>query len=76
MTLSLSLATFCRPNSSLAFNFLQHHVHIRYRSDFDKQKAVVMVLASLIRETHEYANVENASHKLRQTGIYNVARGA
>jgi len=29
MTLSLSLTTFCRPNSSFAFDFLQHHVHIR-----------------------------------------------
>jgi len=42
MTLSLSLATFCRPNS-LAFHFLQHHVHIRHRRDYDKQKAVVVV---------------------------------
>ena len=36
MTLSLSLATFCRPNSSFAFDFLQHHVHIRYRRDYGK----------------------------------------
>ena len=43
MTLSLSLATFCRPNSFLAFDFLQHHVHIRHRRDYDKQKAVVVV---------------------------------
>jgi len=41
MTLSLSLATFCRPNS-FAFDFLQHHVHIRHRRDYDKQKAVVL----------------------------------
>jgi len=27
MTLSLSLAMFCRPNSSFAFDFLQHHVY-------------------------------------------------
>ena len=33
----------CRPNSSLAFDFLQHHVHIRHRRDYDKQKAVVVV---------------------------------
>jgi len=26
MMLSSSLATFCRPNSSFAFSFLQHHV--------------------------------------------------
>jgi len=43
MTFSLSLATFCRPNSFFAFDFLQHHVHIRHSSDYDKQKAVVEV---------------------------------
>jgi len=43
MTLSLSLATFCRPNSSFAFDFVQHDVHIRHRRDYDKQKAVVVV---------------------------------
>jgi len=32
MTLSLSLVTFCQPNSSFPFDFLQHHVHIRHRS--------------------------------------------
>jgi len=37
MTLSLSLATFCRPNFSFAFDFLQYHVHIRYRKDYDKK---------------------------------------
>jgi len=42
MTLSLSLAAFCRPNS-FAFDFLQHHVHIRYRRGYDKPKAVVVV---------------------------------
>jgi len=42
MALSLSLATFCRPNS-LAFDFLHHHVHIRHRRDYDKQKTVVVV---------------------------------
>jgi len=46
--LSLSLATFCRPNSSFAFDFLQHHVHIRHRRYYDKQKAVVVVEASLM----------------------------
>jgi len=63
--LSLSLAKVCRPNSSFAFDFLQHHVHIRHTRDYDKQKVVVVVQASLIRETHEYANVANASQRLR-----------
>ena len=66
MTLNLSLGTFCRPNSSFAFDFLQHHVHIRHRRDYDKQKAVVVVQASLIRKTHEHANVTNAFQRLRQ----------
>jgi len=65
MTLSLSLATFCRPNSSFAFDFLQHHAHIRHRRDYDKQKEVVVVYASLMRETHDYTNVANASQRLR-----------
>ena len=65
MTFSLPLATFCRPNSSFAFDFLQHHVYIRHRRDYDKQKAVVVVYASLIQETHEYANAANASQRLR-----------
>ena len=34
MTLSLFLATFCRPNYSFAFDFLQHHVHIRHRRGY------------------------------------------
>jgi len=42
MTLSLSLATFCRPNSLFAFYSLQHHVHIRHSRDYDEQKAVVV----------------------------------
>jgi len=29
------LATFCLPNSSFTFDFLQHHVHIRHRRDYD-----------------------------------------
>jgi len=37
LTFSLSLATFSRPNYSFAFDFLQHHVHIRHRRDFDKK---------------------------------------
>jgi len=65
MTLSLSLATFCRPHPSFAFDFLQHHVHIRHRRDYDKQKAVVVVQASLMREMHEHANIANASQRLR-----------
>jgi len=52
MTLSVSLATFCRPNYSFAFDFFQHHVHIRHRWDYDQQKAVLVVQASLIRETY------------------------
>ena len=43
MTLSLSLATFCRPNSSFAFDFLQRHVHIRHRRDYGKKKVVVVM---------------------------------
>jgi len=43
MTFSLSLATFCRPNSSFSFDFLHHHVHIHHRKDYDKQNAVVVV---------------------------------
>jgi len=71
MTLSLSLAAFCRLNSSFAFDFLQHHVHIRHRRNYDEQKAVVVVEASLILglpikwEMQEYANVENASQRHR-----------
>ena len=45
MTLSLYMVTFCRPVSSFAFDFLQHHVHIRHRRDYDKQKAVVVAYA-------------------------------
>jgi len=72
MTLSLSFATFCRPNSSFALDFLQHHVHIRHSRDYDEQKGVVVVEASLIPglpikcEMQEYANVENASQRHRQ----------
>ena len=29
-------------NSSFAFNFLQHHLHIRHKRNYDKQKAVVV----------------------------------
>jgi len=43
MTLSLSLAKFNPPNSSFAFDFLQHHLHIRHRRDYDKTKAVAVV---------------------------------
>jgi len=43
MTLSHCLAAFCRPNSSFAFDFLQHHVNILHKRDYDKQKAVVVV---------------------------------
>jgi len=46
MTLRLSLAKFCRPSFSFAFDFLQHHVHIQRRRDYDKQKADVVVYAS------------------------------
>jgi len=43
MKLSVSLATFCRPNSSFAFDFFQHHVHIRHRRDYDQHKPVAVV---------------------------------
>jgi len=43
MTLSLSFATFFRPHYLFAFYYLQHHMHIRHRSDYDEQKAVVVV---------------------------------
>jgi len=33
----LSLATFCR-RYSFAFYFLQHHVHIRHRRDYDNRR--------------------------------------
>ena len=33
------LGYVCRPNSFLAIDFLQHHVRIRHRMDYDKQKA-------------------------------------
>ena len=42
MTFSLSSATFCRPNSSFAFDFLQQHVHIRHMRDCDEQGTVVV----------------------------------
>jgi len=42
MTLSLSLATFFRPNSSFVFYSLQHHVQIRRRRNYE-QEAVVVV---------------------------------
>ena len=44
MTLSLSLVTFCRPNSLFTFHSLQHHVHIHHRRDYDEQKAVAVVM--------------------------------
>jgi len=43
MTVSLSLATFCRPNTYFAFSSLQYHVYIHQRRDYDKQKAIVVV---------------------------------
>jgi len=39
MTLSLSLASFCRQLSLFAFYLLQHHVNIRPNKDYDEQKA-------------------------------------
>ena len=64
MMLSLSLATFCRPNYSFAFDCLQHHVHIRHRRNYDKKDSCSG--ASIINTgTHEYANVTNASQRLR-----------
>ena len=49
-------------------------MQIRHRRDYDKQKAVVVVQASLIPETHEYANVANASQRfmyLCSSAVYN-----
>jgi len=43
MSLSLSLAKFCRPNSLLACCSLQHHMHINHRRNDDEQKAVVVL---------------------------------
>jgi len=42
MTLSLSLAKFCRRSSLFTFYSLQHHVHIRHRGNYVEQKAVVV----------------------------------
>ena len=67
MTLSYSLATFCRPNSSFPFDILQHNVHIRHRRDYDEHKAVVVVKhhyqGCQLTCTHEYTS---ASQRLRQ----------
>jgi len=41
--LSLSLATFCGPNSPFAFSLHQHDVHTRHSRDYDKQKTVAVV---------------------------------
>ena len=71
MTLNHSLATFCRANSSFAFDFLQYHVHIRHKRNYDKQKVVVVVEAPLILglpntwEMQGYANVANAFQRHR-----------
>jgi len=46
MTLSLSLATFCRPNSLSAFYSLQHNVHTPSQMHYDEQMAVVVVYAT------------------------------
>jgi len=43
MTLSFSLATFCRPNSFVAFYSLEHHVHIRHWRKYDQQKEFTVV---------------------------------
>jgi len=76
MTLRLSLATFCRPDNSFAFDFLQHDVHIRHRTDYDKQKAVVVVIAyaPLIRETNVREHGECISKglgNLCSSAVYN-----
>jgi len=47
MTLSLSLASFFRPNSLFTSYSLQYHVYIRSRKNYDEQKVVVVVRASL-----------------------------
>ena len=51
---------------SFTFDFLQHHLHIRHKRDYDEQKAVVLVKhhyqGCQLTGTHEYAN---ASQRLR-----------
>ena len=37
------LGKFCRPNYYSAFDFLQHHVHIRHKRGYDKKTTVVVV---------------------------------
>jgi len=67
VTLSLSLATFCRPESPFAFDFRAHPS----QEGYDEQKPVVVVEVSLILglaitwEMQGYANVANASQRHR-----------
>jgi len=72
MTLSLSLATLCRPNSLFTFYSLQHHVHIRHMMDYE-QKAVVLV-------KHHYqgcqVNAKRASTRKYLRGLGNVCSSA
>jgi len=73
MTLSLSLFTFCRPNSLFPFYSLQHHVLIRHRRNYGEQKAVVVV-------KHHYQgcqlNAKRASTRKCLRGLSNLYSSA
>jgi len=64
ITLSLSLATFCRPNSLFAFYSLQHHAHIHHRRDYDEQKVVVVV-------KHHYQGCQSNT---KCAGTHNISK--
>jgi len=59
MTLSLSLATFRRTNSSFAFDFLQQHVHIRHSRDCRRQLqwCIINTGNARVRERRERISV-------------------
>ena len=44
MTISFSLAMFCRQSSLFAFYYLQYCVQVHHRRDYDEQKAVAVVM--------------------------------
>jgi len=73
MTHSLPLATFFRKNALFSFYSLQHHVHIHHRGDYDKQKAVVVVQASLPALG---INAKRASTRKYLTGLGNLCLSA
>jgi len=52
MRLSLSLATFCQPNSLFALYSFQPHVHIHHRKDYDEDnRNGVRIITKLANET-------------------------